>query len=93
MYTEYEDFFIKRLLQLRMQKGVSAREMSLDIGCSNGYITKIETGRSFPSMENFFYICDYFQITPKQFFDDGNDYPRELENLIQSLKLLDYKQL
>ena len=67
--------------------------MSLDIACSEGYINIIENQKIFPSMRNFFYICDYFQITPKQFFDDGNDYPRELENLIQSLKSLYYKQL
>ncbi len=26
----YEDFFFQRLIELRMQKGVSAREMSLE---------------------------------------------------------------
>ena len=43
--------------------------MSLAIGHSAGYINGIENGRSFPSMEVFFYICEYLEITPKDFFD------------------------
>ncbi len=66
----YEDEkFAKRLTELRLQKGVSAREMSLAIGQCNAYINKIENGKSLPSMMCFFYICEYFGITPEQFFN------------------------
>lgn len=68
-YVFEEERFAKRLTQLRMQKGVSAREMSLAIGQSNSYINRIENGISLPSMSGFFYICEYLGITPKQFFD------------------------
>ena len=51
-----EEFFRQRLTQLRIQKGVSARDMSLSIGQSESYINKIENGKSFPSMQIFFYI-------------------------------------
>ena len=40
---EKEDF-IKRLTELRINKGVSARDMSLSIGQSAGYINNIENG-------------------------------------------------
>lgn len=63
---EKEDF-IKRLVTLRMNKGVSARDMSLSIGQSAGYINNIENGINLPSMSVFFYICEYFGITPKDF--------------------------
>lgn len=46
--------FCDRLSQLRMQKGVSARDMSLSIGQNPGYINNIETGKALPSMSNFF---------------------------------------
>lgn len=59
--------FIDRLVKLRMNKGVSARDMSLSLGQSEGYINNIENGVNFPSMTVFFYICDYFGITPKEF--------------------------
>ena len=38
--------FIRRLVELRMNKGVSAREMSLSIGQAPSYINNIETGVS-----------------------------------------------
>lgn len=37
-----EEFFGQRLAQLRITKGVSARDMSLSLGQSPSYINKIE---------------------------------------------------
>ena len=54
MFTE--DNFRQRLTQLRMQKGVSAREMSLSLGANPGYIQNIESGKASPSLEYFLYI-------------------------------------
>lgn len=48
----YEEQFSKRLTELRTQKGVSARDMSLSIGQNPGYIRAIESGTSFPTMAN-----------------------------------------
>ena len=59
--------FSARLTSLRMHKGVSARDMSLSIGQSASYINNIENGRSLPSMEVFFYICDYPEISSQEF--------------------------
>ena len=55
-----EEFFRQRLAQLREQKGVSARDMSLTLGQSESYINKIENGKAFPSMHLFFYIIYKF---------------------------------
>lgn len=85
--------FAKRLSDLRIQKDVSAREMSLDLGQSDSYINSIENGKAYPSMGNFFYICEYLKITPAQFFDTENQNPEYLDQLIQELKHLDAKQL
>lgn len=88
----YEDFFYKRLTELRMQKGVSAREMSLALGQNPGYINNIESGKAFPSMSGFFYICEYFQITPQEFFDEGNTVPAEMRDLFQCARHLNRSQ-
>ena len=50
----YEELFYARLTALRQAKGVSAREMSLALGQSEGYINAIENQKGFPSMEAFF---------------------------------------
>lgn len=44
-------------------------------------------------MRNFFYICDYFGITPREFFDDETPCPQQLHRLMDALKALDAKQL
>ena len=53
---EFEEKFAERLSQLRLAKGVSARDMSLSIGQSAGYINNIENKNNIPSMSPFFYI-------------------------------------
>lgn len=84
----YETFFSKRLTQLRLEKGVSAREMSLALGQSEAYINRIENNQMLPSLTVFFYICDYFGITPKEFFDDAQEVDLEYLKLIKDLKKL-----
>ena len=69
----YEEEFPLRLAQLRTKKGVSARDMSLSIGQNPGYINNIECGKALPSMTGFFYICEYLNITPSEFFDKTSD--------------------
>ena len=54
---DYEKWFAERLTALRMEKGVSARDMSLSLGQSESYINKIENRRTLPSLSGFFYIC------------------------------------
>ena len=63
-----EEGFSRRLAQLRSERNVSAREMSLSLGQAAGYINSIENGNSLPSMSMFFEICEYLQITPRDFF-------------------------
>ena len=89
----YENEFQTRLAELREKKGVSARDMSLSIGQNPGYINNIETGKALPSMSGFFYICEYLQLSPKDFFDTDAKNPEKLNELIKDLKRLDDKQL
>lgn len=83
-----EEFFRQRLVQLRNQKKVSARDMSLSLGQSESYINKIENGKALPSMQVFFYICDYFGISPKDFFDSESRCPAAVQALTEDLKML-----
>lgn len=84
----YEKSFSERLSQLRLQKGVSARDMSLSIGQNPGYINNIETGKALPSMSNFFYICHYLDITPMDFFDYNVARPRDMDQICDRLNKL-----
>ena len=88
----YEEKFSNRLIELRIRKGVSARDMSLSIGQNPGYINNIETGKALPSMTNFFYICDYLDISPMDFFDFDYSRPVELARLGDDLSKLTESQ-
>ena len=88
---DYIEWFYQRLTQLRIQKGVSARDMSLSLGQSESYINKIENKRTLPSFTGFIYICEYFQITPKEFFDNCAA-PQKANELLQELGKLTPEQ-
>ena len=88
----YEEEFPIRLAELRNNKGVSARDMSLSIGQNPGYINNIETGKSLPSMSVFFFICEYLDVSPQEFFDFDSKYPKELSEFISNIKSLDDNQ-
>lgn len=90
---EREKAFALRLTQLRMQAGISARDMSLSMGQSQGYINKIENLQNLPSMAGFFYICDYLNVTPMDFFDENCRNPVKLKELMEKMKNLSDRQL
>jgi transcriptional regulator with XRE-family HTH domain len=85
--------FAERLAKLRINKGVSARDMSLSIGQSAGYINNIENGVNLPSMTVFFYICEYLGISPRDFFDTESVNPTKSSELLKASKGLDNNQL
>ena len=87
----YEEYFADRLSELRTEKNVSAREMSLAIGQNASYINRIENRKSFPSMQLFFYICEYLEITPQDFFStvdadscENRELPQPLHRLTEA---------
>ena len=90
---DYADWFRWRLTQLRLEKGVSARDMSLSLGQSPSYINKIENHRTMPSMTGFFYICDYFGISPGEFFNTEVEAPQKTKELVQAAGKLTPKQV
>lgn len=75
-----ESKLVKRLIELRLKQGVSARDMSLSLGQSESYINKIENNKSLPSITVLFEIMRYFKITPLEFFDYSND-PKQTPSL------------
>lgn len=83
-----EEFVRNRITQLRINKGISEYQLSYDLGHSRGYINNISSGKSLPSMSEFFAICDYFNISPVDFFDDKHSNPVLLSKAISELQSL-----
>ena len=93
MTGDCEKDFSIRLTQLRQQRNVSAREMSLAIGQNAGYINNIECGKAFPSMSLFFAICEYLDVSPMDFFDFDRQNPKRRAAIDQALNRLTDEQL
>lgn len=82
---DHAEFIRNRITQLRIAKDVSEYQMSLDLGHSKSYIQGITSGRALPSMNEFISICDYFKITPKDFFDSNIDNPALIQELLNAV--------
>lgn len=89
----YENFVRERITQLRLHKGVSEYQMSYDLGHSRGYINNISSGKALPSMAEFFSICEYFEITPSEFFNIEIENPQLYTSIVQLASKLDNDDL
>lgn len=83
-----QDFITKRITDLRMKKGVAEHKMSIDLGHSRSYIQSISSGRSLPSMSEFLAICEYLNVSPKEFFDADTSNPPLIRDTVDKLKTL-----
>ena len=88
MYIDI-DFIKYRVAFLRNKAGVSARDMSLSIGQNENYINRIELGIMKPSLNGLALICEYFNITLKEFFDVENKIPDDINKLNEEIQELD----
>ena len=84
-----ENFVKERITQLRLKKGVSEYQMSYDLGHSRGYVYNISSGKALPPLKEFFAICDYFEITPQQFFDTSTQNPELIQKALEGMRRLD----
>jgi len=88
-----EEFIRNRITQLRLAKGVSEYQMSYDLGHSRGYVYNISSGKALPPLKEFLTICDYFDITPQQFFDDTTQHPDLVQQALDGIKQLEKEDL
>lgn len=86
-------FIQERISTLCMSKGISEYTLSTALGLNKSYINKITRGKSLPSMSVFLQICDYFDITPMEFFNAGNSEPCGVSELIKVADKLSREQL
>ena len=88
-----EDFVRERITALRLKKGVSEYQMSYDLGHSRGYVYNISSVKALPPLKEFFAICDYFGLTPAQFFDEGTQNPELIQKAVSGMKQLNEADL
>lgn len=86
-------FIRSRITELRMEKGVSEYQMSLDLGMSRGYVQSISSGKASPSLKQLFNICEYFNISLPEFFDEAPEKNKAQNAIWNKLEKLDVDDL
>lgn len=86
-----ENYIATRVAQLVAKKGLSEYRISTELGQCKTYLGKITSGKIKPSMNSFMVLCDYFEISPVEFFDPTLDKEtielvREIHNLSEKDK-------
>ena len=67
----------KRITELRLSRGISEYQLSLELGQSRGYIQGISSGKNMPSVRQLYNIADYFGISMAEFFG-RNEFGEEI---------------
>lgn len=80
------EFIQNRISMLLKERNMSEYELSMNLAKSKGYIQSITSGRALPSMQLLLNICDSFNITPSQFFNDDKSASLEYLELCNNIK-------
>lgn len=88
-----EKYIRDRITRLRMQKDVSEYKMSYDLGHSRAYVNNISSGKSLPSLGELLAICEYFDISPMEFFDERLPNPGLLQRAESGMAELNEEDL
>ena len=63
-----DNFIADRITELRMKRDISEYNLSYSLGKSKSYIGEITAGKCQPSVDMLLAICEWFEITPAEFF-------------------------
>lgn len=69
-----------RLKKLRLEKGISQRELAVLVGCSHQAIADCENNRNNGRFEILKKLCSIFNVSADYFINDGfpSNYPEEI---------------
>lgn len=85
-----------RIKELRELNNISANKLSIYLNINPSTISKIENGASKPSLDLLMKICDYFEISMSEFFNDGINtsiLSHEIKELLHNSKYLTSEQI
>lgn len=77
-----------RIKELRKRAGLSQDQLAEKVGIEAKYLSRIEVGKRYPSLETLEHIADALQVEMKELFDFQHFHgeavtPRGIENLVK----------
>ena len=67
-YKLQDEQFRLRIAKLCADHNITLKELSYGVDKSSSHISNIMTGNKYPSMHALYDICEYFSMSPSQFF-------------------------
>ncbi|HAV91551.1 MAG TPA: XRE family transcriptional regulator [Eubacterium sp.] len=84
---------IFRITQIRLSKGISARELSFRIHKNAGYISSMENGKVIPSIQTIYEICVELDISLSSLFDLNTNTSTLFKKVTEKIAELDDEDL
>lgn len=76
----------EKLRSIRLDKGISSKELEALSGINQSTISRIENNTHSPSIETLFKICSALEISINDFFKDNEELPVDLMSLLNTAK-------
>ena len=79
--------FGMRIKELRKNKGLSQEEAAEKINISSKYLSRIEMGQHFPSIDTLVNLADVLNVELKDFFEFAHETsdPKELKRIMDGI--------
>jgi transcriptional regulator with XRE-family HTH domain len=71
--NEIQTILIRNLKKLRGEAGLTQAALAEKCGLSSYYVTEIETGRRFPSVDTLEKLCQVLKVRPYRLFFSEED--------------------
>jgi len=84
----YEQHIRDKIASLCIENDIAESKLSKLMGHSDSYIRGITSGRNMISLGELLYICEYFHITPDEFFRRDRNLPLVKRNIIEDIVAL-----
>ncbi|MBI5750435.1 MAG: helix-turn-helix transcriptional regulator [Nitrospinae bacterium] len=84
---EIMTLFGMRIKELRKNKGLSQEEVAEKVNISSKYLSRIEMGQHFPSIDTLVNLADVLKVELKDFFEFAHetDDPKELKRIMDGI--------
>jgi transcriptional regulator with XRE-family HTH domain len=63
-------YVVSQIKRIRMQKGISQMELSLQADLSQSFLANLEKGKKLPSVMTIIKIANALEVDPKDFFSE-----------------------
>lgn len=83
----------KRIKNIRLSKEINASRLANKAFISQSYLSDIEAGRTTPSLDKLFTICEALDISLSEFFGDIPELPVDIIRLVENAQKLEEEEV